>query len=454
MGQNGVRYSQGSCSRRGFVQSSTAAVLSGAVARQLAAKAHAAGGEEIKIALVGCGGRGTGAAVQALSTEGPVTLWAMADAFEDQLDKSYNALIKGGRFSRSPGAGSQAGRVNVPPERRFAGLDAYRKVMALKEVDVVLLTTPPGFRPRQFEAAVAAGKHVFMEKPVASDAPGIRTVLAAAREADRQRLKVGVGLNRRHSWLYQQALQRIHDGAIGRINAVRIYNVRRGTGKYHKRQPQETELEYQVRHWYYFTWLSGDFIVEQSVHDFDIACWIKGQHPINAQGQGGRLVRKGDDYGNIYDHFYVEYEYPDGSKLLTQHRHMPHCWSQIAEFADGSKGTAGIVAKQRASIQLYDEDAPLWRAKEQGNSYQTEHDRLFAAIRNDQPHNEAQYGADATMSAILGRMAAYSGKMIAWDDALKSDVKLTADGEAWDSPAPVQPLPTGGYAIPVPGDAM
>ena len=451
MNPNDTRRNPASLSRRKFMRRSTAAVLSGAVAQNLAPRVYASGNEEIKIALIGCGGRGTGAAVQALSTEGPVKLWAMADAFPDQLERSYQLLVKGGRFSRSPGAGSQTAKVDVPPERRFAGLDAYRKVMELDDVDVVLLTTPPGFRPAHFEAAIRAGKHAFMEKPVATDAAGIRTVLAAAKEAKRKNLKVGVGLNRRHSPVYEETIQRIHDGAVGRINAIRIYNVRSGTGKYHERQPGETELEYQVRHWYYFTWLSGDFIVEQSVHDYDVAYWMKGQHPVSAQGQGGRLIRAGDDYGHIYDHFYVEYDFPDGSKLLSQHRHMPGCWSQIGEFADGSKGTASVVAKRTATIQLHDQAKPLWKGTESGNSYQIEHDRLFAAIRNDRPHNEAEAGAISTMMAILGRMAAYSGKMLTWEEAINSNIKLTTEADRWDAPAPVEPDAEGRYPVPLPG---
>ncbi len=451
MNRNDRRQSETSLSRRDFLHGSTAAVLGGAVVQGLSPRAYASGDEELKIALIGCGGRGTGAAVQALSTKGRVTLWAMADAFEDRLEKSHTLLMKGGRYSRSPDAGSQAVNVNVPPERRFVGLDAYRKVMALDEVDVVLLTTPPGFRPVQFEAAIRAGKHVFMEKPVATDAPGIRQVLAAAKEADRKNLKVAVGLNRRHSPVYQETIKRIHDGAIGRLNTIRIYNIRQGTGKYHERQPNETELEYQVRHWYYFTWLSGDFPIEQSVHDFDVACWMKGAHPINAQGQGGRLVRTGDDYGNVYDHFFIDYEFPDGSRLLSQHRHIPHCWNQLAEFADGGKGTASVISKIKGAVQLYGQEQPLWKGKRQKNSYQIEHDKLFAAIRNDRPHNEAEYGAISTMTAILGRMAAYSGKKIRWDDALNSDIKLTTEGETWNSPAPVKPIPEGGYTIAKPG---
>jgi myo-inositol 2-dehydrogenase / D-chiro-inositol 1-dehydrogenase len=451
MGTNDTTGTRHSISRRGFLHGTAATTLTAVAASRLSTHAYAAGDDEIKIALIGCGGRGTGAAVQALSTQGRVTLWAMADAFPDRLEASHKQLVDGGHFSRSPDAGSQAAKVDVPPERRFSGLDAYRKVMALDEVDVVIQATPPAFRPIHFEAAIQAGKHVFMEKPVATDAPGIRKVLAAAKEADRKGLKVGVGLNRRHSHIYQEMLRRVHDGAVGRINALRIYNVRSGSGKYHKRQPQETELEYQVRHWYFFTWLSGDFIVEQSVHDFDVACWMKGQHPIAAQGQGGRLVRTGNDYGDIFDHFYVEYDFPDGSKLLSQHRHMPHCWSHIAQYADGASGTASVVSKRKGTIQLHDREEPLWRGGDEGNSYQTEHDRLFDAIRNDRPHNEAEYGAESTMTAVLGRMAACSGKMITWEDAINSEKELTTNADTWDAPAPVQPKTEGGYEIPIPG---
>lgn len=452
MGTTDGKEAKSSLSRRRFLQGSALAAFSTtAAARRLAIGAHAGGGETLKIALIGCGGRGTGAAVQALSTPGPVVLWAMADVFTDRLEASHKRLMAGGHFSRSPDAGPQTAKIDVPRERRFAGLDGYRKVMDLDEVDVVIQATPPAFRPIHLEAAVAAGKHVFMEKPVATDPWGIRKILAAGAEADRKGLKVGVGLNRRHSPVYRQTLQRIHDGAIGRINSVRVYNVRSGSGKYHQREPGETELEYQVRHWYYFSWLSGDFIVEQSVHDFDVACWMKGQHPIAAEGQGGRLVRTGNDYGNVFDHFYVDYDFPDGSKLLSQHRHIPNCWNHIAEYADGARGAASVISKRNGTIQQYDAQQPRWQAKEQGNSYQIEHDRLFAAIRQDRPFNEAARGAESTMTAILGRMAAYSGQKLTWEQAINSDKQLVTEAESWQDPAPVRPEPDGGYEIPVPG---
>jgi len=442
----------GGTTRRDFVKSSTAA-LGAAAASGLAPAAYAAGNQRLKIALIGCGGRGTGAAAQAINTEGPVTLWAMADAFEDRLEASRKRLEKGRGVSRSPEGTTGEQQVQVPPERRFVGLDGYRKIMEMGEIDVVILTTPPAFRPIHFRAAVDAGKHVFMEKPVATDAWGINRVLEAAKKADERNLKVGVGLNRRHSPVYQETLKRVHGGDVGRIVSSRIYNVRSGTGKYHERQPEETELEYQVRHWYYFSWLSGDFIVEQSVHDYDVACWMKQDYPKWAQGQGGRLVRTGKDYGHIYDHFFIDYGFGDGGHLLTQHRHVPNTWNHIAEYADGTKGTASVVQKRRAKIQRPGEDKPAWKRNRQSgeNSYQIEHDVLFANIRNNSAQNEAYYGARSTFAAVLGRMAAYSGKKIDWDQALKSDAKLVTEAEDWEAEAPVQPNDDGGYPVAQPG---
>ncbi len=438
-------------SRRKFIAGTTAAAVGGTLVSP-GEVAAAAGDREIKIALIGCGGRGTGATVQALSTYGKVKLWAMADAFSENLEKSYKIMTAARPNVRNaPVDGDLHDRIEVPAERRFIGLDAYRKVCALKEIDMVILTTPPGFRPRQFEEAVKAGKHVFMEKPVASDVHGIQTVLAAAKEAKRKHLKVGVGLNRRHSPMYEATLEKIHAGEIGRLNTIRIYNVRGGTGKFYERRPADTEMEYQVKHWYYFDWLSGDFLVEQSVHDYDVALWMKGMLPVRCQGQGGRLVRAGNEWGNIYDHFYVEYDFPDGSKLLSQHRHIKGCWGLFGEYADGSKGVASCVGKARAMVQLHDRPESPWRIKETGNSYQIEHDRLFRAIREDTPHNEAERGAHASYAAILGRMAAYSGKMLEWDEVLASGHRITPEGETWDAEPVIQPLPGGGYPIPKAG---
>jgi len=409
----------------------------------LARSSHVAGNDEIKIALIGCGGRGTGAVAQALHTAGSVKLWAMADAFQHRLDFSLKNLVGGGKVSRGTAAGLAA-KIDVPPERRFVGLNAYRDAID-SGVDLVLLTTPPGFRPMQFEYAVKQGKHVFMEKPVGVDSPGIRRVLAAGAEADRKGLKVGVGLHRRHDSVYQETIKRIHDGAIGDVHLLGAYSNRSGVGKYLKRTPEMTEMQYQVGHWYFFTWLSGDFIVEQSVHMLDVCNWAKGNYPVVAQGQGGRQVRTGMDYGQIYDHFAIEYTYEDGSKLFSQNRHIRGCWNSIAHHAYGPSGHAhigkGVIEGQNA-----------WKTGQKSpNPYQVEHDTLFDAVRKGKPHNEAAYGAMSTLTAIMGRMAAYSGQQIRRQDALDSNPSLLPEQLTWDAEPPTLPNADGAYPVAVPG---
>lgn len=437
-------------SRRGFLKSSAAAAGLLGTTAGLARSAHVAGSDEIKIALIGCGGRGTGATAQALRTTGPVKLWAMADAFEDRLEHSLTLLTTGANVSRGTAEGLTT-RIDVPPERRFVGLDAYRHAIDCG-VDLVLLTTPPGFRPAQFEYAVKQGKHVFMEKPVAVDPPGIRTVLAAGAETERKGLKVGVGLHRRHDTVYQDTIKRIHEGAIGDPIMLCAYSNRTGTGKYLKRTPEMTEMQYQVGHWYYFTWLSGDFIVEQSVHMIDVCNWAKGGYPVMAQGQGARQVRTGNDYGQIYDTFFIEYTYEDGSKMYSENRHIPGCWNSIAHHAYGTRGHAcfdtGVIEEKYA----FQRQPKRKRARGGGNSpYQAEHDALFDAVRTDTPYNEAEYGARSTLTAIMGRMAGYSGQQIHLQDVLESNVSLSPEQLAWDANPPVLPDADGAYPVAIPG---
>ena len=404
---------------------------------------HSGGTDELKIALVGCGGRGTGAAAQALNTAGPVKLWAMADAFGDRLANSLKQLTTGAKVSRGTAQGL-ADKIDVPQERQFVGLDAYRKAIDCG-VDVVLLTTPPGFRPIQFEYAVARGKHAFMEKPVGVDSPGIRRVLAANDEAKRQNLKVGVGLHRRHDKVFQETIRRVHEGAIGKLRLLTAYSNRGGVGKYLKRTPQMTEMEYQIGHWYYFTWLSGDFIVEQSVHMIDVCNWAQGGYPVSAQGQGGRQVRTGADYGHIFDHFAVEYTYEDGTKLFSQNRHMPGCWNNISHHGHGTEGHAQFGAGLI-------EGRTNWRMRQKpANPYQVEHDVLFDAVRNHKPHNEVDYAARSTLTAVMGRMAAYSGKEVTWDQALNSTEDLSPSGYTWDAQPSILPDAHGRYPVATPG---
>jgi len=416
--------------------------------------AHAAGNEKtIKVALVGCGGRGTGAAAQALSTAGPVQLWAMADAFENRLEISRNNLIRGQvkKYDREQ-SGSLAERIDVPPERRFVGLNAYRQAID-SDIDVVILAGPPGFRPRHFQYAVQAGKHVFMEKPVATDAPGIRQVLVAAEQAKRQNLKVGVGLQRHHQPSYLQAMRRIHDGALGDILALRCYWNTGQPAKKPMPRKHRTELEYQVRNWYFFAWLSGDHICEQHVHNLDVCNWIMQDHPLQAEGMGGRQVRTGKEYGNIFDHHAVEFTYAGGTKLFSQCRQIQGCAKQVAEFAQGTKAIADLATN---ACRIRQGDTRVWsserpRPAKRVNPYQAEHDALFEAIRRDKPYNEAENGALSTMTAILGRLATYSGKVVTWDEAIASDIKLTTDDEDWSAAPPVCANNDGYYPTAIPG---
>ncbi|MCC7011793.1 MAG: Gfo/Idh/MocA family oxidoreductase [Planctomycetes bacterium] len=427
-----------SLARRQFLVGSSAAVVGAAMAQPAAARlARSLGEPELRVVLVGCGGRGTGAAVQALSTAGPVKLVAMADAFTDRLEGSLAEISR-----------SQPGKVDVPKERRFLGFDAYRKAIDV-DCDVVLLCTQPGFRPWHFEYAISRGRHVFMEKPVAVDAPGVRKVLEAAQVAKAKNLKVGVGLQRHHDARYVETIARLRDGAIGDINFTRCYWNSGGVWV-NPRQPQMTEMEYQMRNWYYFNWLCGDHIVEQHIHNIDVVNWLKGGPPVRAQGQGGRQVRTGKDFGEIYDHHFVEFTYADGSTCLSQCRHQSNTWSSVSEHAHGSNGACDISA---ATITA--KDGSKWRSKlESADPYQVEHDVLFAAIREDTPHNEAEYGATSTMTAILGRMATYGGQPLSWDAALASDVALwpAAPGDlTWTTDPPTLPDGDGRYPIPTPG---
>jgi predicted dehydrogenase len=434
----------GPLARRDFLKGSTAAIVGGTLAASLsiARSAYAAGDDEIKIALIGCGGRGTGAANQALRTSGKVKLVAMADAFSDRLEQSYKQLEKQDGLQ---------GKLDVPQERRFVGLDAYAKALDAGP-DLVILATPPGFRPGHFEAAINASKHVFMEKPVATDAPGVRRVLAAAEESIRKKLAVGVGLQRRHQAQYLETVNRLHDGAIGEITDMRVYW--NGTTPWvHSREDLEakagrklSEMEYQMRNWYYFTWICGDHIVEQHIHNLDVGNWLKNAYPVKANGMGGCQVRKGKDYGETFDHHAVEFIYADGSRMFSQCRHIPGCWNSVSEHAQGTKGSADISG---ATINA---GGDAWRYRgPRPDPYQVEHDDLFASIRAGSPINEAEQGAKSTMTAILGRMCTYSGKEINWDEAINSEINLAPEENSFAATPKSLPDAHGMYPLPVPG---
>ncbi len=436
--------SEPNLTRRDFLKRTSTAIAGASVLGSLTAErgAFAAGTDTLKLALIGCGGRGSGAASQALSTEGPVKLVAMADVFKDKLDGSLKSLSE-----------KHADKVDVPPDRQFVGFEAFKQAIPL--ADVVILATPPGFRPMQFEEAIKRGKHVFTEKPVATDAPGVRRFLAAAEESRKKNLKVVVGLQRHYQDGYIETMQRLHEGAIGDIVAMRAY-WNGQTPWVHPRAELEqkyghklTEMEYQMRNWYYFTWICGDHICEQHIHNLDVINWLKQGYPVRAEGMGGCEVRKGPDYGEIFDHHAVEFEYEDGSRLASYCRHIHGCWNSVSEHAVGTKGSCDISAHTIRGTKQ-------WRYRKQGarDPYQAEHDALFAAIRNDKPINDAENGAKSTMTAILGRMATYSGKMIEWQDALNSNINLIPDKLAFDADPKVMPDAKGLYALPVPGHTV
>jgi len=420
-------------SRRQFLKSSATAASLTALTAGMQAKVYAAGTDVRKIGLIGCGGRGTGAAVQALNASERVKLVAMADAFKDRLERSYQAVSK-----RHPN------RVDVPPERRFTGMNAYEAVIDA-DVDMVLLTTPPGFRPLHFETAVRANKHVFMEKPVAVDVPGVRRMLAANKQAKKKGLAVAMGLNIRHQNSSRQVINRVHKGVIGNISFLRAYGNTGGVWV-RPRQPGQSEMEYQMRNWYYFNWLCGDLIVEQTVHALDLVNWAKGAHPVEAQGIGGRQVRVGPDYGEIYDNHAVEYTYGDGTKMFLFCRHIRGCWNYFGGIAHGTKGDADL---SKGVINLHGQQSLRFERGVEG--HQAEHDDLFAALDAGRPYNEGDYGIDSTMTAILGRMATYSGQVVKWDEAMKSDTNLGPERYSWDAEAPVKPGPDGLYACAMPG---
>ncbi|MFA6561350.1 MAG: Gfo/Idh/MocA family oxidoreductase [Verrucomicrobiia bacterium] len=401
----------------------------------IARSAHAAGSDLIRLAFIGCGGRGTGAASQALSTSGPVKLVAMADLFADRIETSLGHLLKNEAIR---------GKIDVPPERRFTGFDAYRRAIE-SGVDMVILTTVPHFRPIHYAAAVAAGKHVYMEKPVAVDGPGVRAVMGANEEARKKKLAVAVGFQRRHQNSCRECIQQIRDGKIGDVRMIRSYYLMGGIVSGRSKTPEQTEMEYQIRNWLYFTWLSGDHFVEQTVHAVDVGNWVANACPIKAHGLGGRQVRNGPGTGQIFDHGVVEYEFANGCRHLVFARQIPGCFTQVNLFALGTKGEmsvgGGLVELGRGNSKAV-------------NAYQVQHDRLFAAIHAGQPFFEGDYAATSAMSAIMGRMALYSGKEVTWDAALNSKLSLSPAKYALDADPPVLPDKDGKYPVAVPGNTV
>ncbi len=366
--------------------------------------AFASGSDVIRVGVIGCGGRGSGAAMDNATANPSVVVWAMGDMFEDRLTGSRNALKKelGQRF-------------RVTDERAFTGFDAYKKVLAT-DVDVVILTSPPGFRPMHLKAAIDAGKHVFMEKPVAIDAPGIRSVFASSDTAASKKLCIVAGTQRRHDVAYREAMRRIHEGAIGDISACYAYWNQGGLWM-HDRKPNWSDMEWQLRNWLYFTWLSGDHIVEQHVHNLDVCNWAMKGHPVRATSLAGRQVRTGPEFGHIFDHFATEYEYANGVKMLSMCRQIDGTANRVSEHIVGTKGTSdGNTVINGEAKWRFEGDRP--------NPYVEEHRHLYEAIASGKPINEGRQVAESTLTAIMGRMSAYTGQEVSWDAAMNSQESL------------------------------
>jgi len=433
----------GKATRRQFLAGSTAALAGASLATGLsvARSAHARGSDVLRVALIGCGGRGNGAVRNCMNSPFNVKVVALADAFEHRARGTADSLRKDEKYKR---------KVDLPDDRVFFGLDAYKHATDC-DVDIVIIATPPGFRPEQYRYAIEKGRHVFMEKPCCTDAVGFRSLMETNKLADQKKLKVVVGLQRRHDPVYRETIRRIHDGAIGKLMFSRVYW--NGAGVWIRgRQPDQTEMQYQVNNWYYFVWLSGDHICEQHIHNLDIANWVHNAHPVEANGMGGRQFRTGarfnNDVGHIYDHHFVEFTYPDGSKVFSQCRHIPKCWNNVSEYAYGTSGESNCAGRIQGRTD-WRYDGP------RVNPYDQEHVDLIEAILQDKPLNDGWHGATSSFTAVLGRMATYSGQIVKWDEAVEKGPQEVPDPSQWrwDAKPPVVPDKNGSYeyAVAIPG---
>ena len=416
-------------SRRSFLKSA-AATTAGAAAMQfvIPSSVHAAGSDSLKIGLVGCGGRGTGAAAQALAADKGAVLVAMADAFGDRLQSSLASIKK---------SAPAPDQVNVAPDRCFVGLDAYKNLID-SGVDVVLLTAAPGFRPAHIEYAVQAGKHVFAEKPMATDAPGVRSVARSAAIAKEKKLALVAGFNGRYTFSTQATIQKIHDGAIGDVVAMyTAFNT--GYLWNHGRKPEWSDMEWQVRNWYYFTWLSGDHLVEQAVHNCDKLAWVmRDVMPVRALALGGRQVRTQEQWGHIYDHFAVMYEWPNGARGFLFCRQQDGCANDVSDHIMGSNGIAHFGGPGSGIT-----GPNAWKyAGPQNSGHEHEHVEMFASIRKANPINNGERMVNSTLISIMGRMAAYTGQVITWEQAMNSQENLLPEKLEFG------PIPTPPVAMP------
>jgi predicted dehydrogenase len=425
-------------SRREFLKTSTVAAVGATIAANFSSipGAYAAGSDEIRIGLIGCGGRGTGAAINAIASAPGVKLVAMGDAFKDRLAESRQTIS----------TKVKSDNLDLTDDRCYVGFDAYQRVLSTAGVNYVILATPPGFRPIHLKAAVEAGKQIFTEKPVAVDGPGIRSVLETYEAARAKGLAVVAGTQRRHQLGYVETMKMIHGGAIGEIVAARCYWNQGGLWK-KDRQPDWSDLEWQLRNWLYFTWLSGDHIVEQHVHNIDVVNWAMNAHPVRALGLGGRQSRTDPAYGHIFDHFAIDYEYESGMHLMSMSRQQQGTDGNVSEAVTGTKGSCLTQASQRYQIK----GVKPWqfpRDKDKTDPYQQEHTDLIGSIRAGKPLNELKNVAESTLTAIMGRMSAYTGKVVTWEQALNSTESLVPAKLEW-GPMAVPPIPRPGEMPPI-----
>ncbi len=420
--------SSDSTSRRRFLQSTSAAVIGGVAAPHILVKerAFAANSETLRVGLIGCGGRGTGAASQAIKADKNMMVTAMADVFEERLETSYRSL-----------QAVDESKVRVEPDKKFIGLDAYQKLLE-SGVDLVILATPPGFRPIHLKAAVEANKHIFCEKPMATDAPGLRSAMASAAEAKKKGLALVAGFCWRYQFARRALYEKIHNGEIGDVRSIYATYY---TGPVKsmpadsERPPSMTDLEWQLRNWYNFTWLGGDSLVEQAIHSVDKIAWcMKDEPPVKAVATGGRQLP--NNGGNIFDHFSVHYEYADGRRAHLGSRQIAGCHNENNDYIYGTKGT-GLITWTNVRIQGEAE----WRYSGENNDmYQTEHNELFASIRAGKPIHDGDWMLQSTMMGLMGRMAAYTGQEITWEQAMNSQEKLVPDFFEWDMNLPIRPM--------------
>jgi predicted dehydrogenase len=421
-------------SRRDFIKASSTVSIAAMVSGT--GILFASGSDKIRVGLIGCGVRGTGAAIDCVNSSPNVVITAMGDLFKDRLDSSLNRLKK--KLKKE--------NFLVSRDACFSGFDSFKKVIAC-DVDMVILAAPPHFRPEHLKAAVEANKHIFMEKPVAVDPLGIRSIIASSNLAEKKKLGIVAGTQRRHQAHYLEIMKRIHKGAIGEIvsgqcywNMGALWVQRAWENWFYRKSKDWSDMEWHCRNWLFLTWLSGDHIVEQHVHNLDVINWAIGSHPVKCSGMGGRQVRTAPEYGNIFDHFAIEYEYPNGARVMSMCRQTSGCSENVSERVIGTKGSTytdganGYI--QGANAFKYEDKSP--------NPYVQEHTDLIKSIRNGKPLNEGKRVAESTLTAIMGRMSAYTGRSLSWDWVMKAS-KLDLSPPRYEmGELPVRPVAVPG----------